>query len=205
MNYPTVWEYIRVKFLPGTDPKGKRTKMSRPKRIYKITYFDEDGVITDTQFAPAGVKGTSRRIEATTFITEWEHGPTPTPKPLNKYSDTQLKQLGYSPDEIFHIRERRFSSKDIKLVSHNLKISREEAKVLLTEHKGNRHAIYKKKNTKGIKIDGDWKTNIPGAKKTEEEKQLLKKKGPGGRFINKTKRSLKFHAKIKNRTALKKR
>lgn len=164
MNKKTVWEYIRIKFKPGTDPKGKRTKFSRPIKIYKITITHEDGSET-FEFAPSGVVGTSRRIDPGTFITEWERaGHTPTQRPLRKYCDESLKKLGYSIEEIKGIRGRNFSAKDVNLVFRNLKISKEEAKTLLTEHKGNRHEIYRKKMTVGRKIDGDWKTTNTNGK-----------------------------------------
>jgi hypothetical protein len=150
MNKETVWSYIRVKFIPGTDPKGKRTKYSRPTRIYQIEYFEEGSVIK-VEYAPAGVKGTIRRIDPSSFITKWERaGKTPTPKPLRKYNDEYLKKLGYSIEEIRKIRERNFSSKDVKIVCNRMKdkktgkrMSREEAKKLLTDNKGNLHLVYK--------------------------------------------------------------
>jgi hypothetical protein len=172
----TVWEYLRIKFKPGTDPKGKRTKFSRPTRVYKISYFTfeenkpSEEAFDHFEYAPTGVKGTSKRIKEDDFIVEWERGPIPTPKPSRKYTDEQLKAFGYSDELIEKIR-RNYSSKDIKLVCNNLKdkktgkrLTRIEAMELLNKNKGNRHKIYICKNTKGIKIDGDWKTIIPGDK-----------------------------------------
>jgi hypothetical protein len=150
MNKETVWSYIRVKFIPGTDPKGKRTKYSRPTRIYKIEYLEEN-VIVKTEYAPTGVKGTIRRINSSTFITEWEHaGKTPTPRPLRKYNDEYLKKLGYSVEEIRKIRGKNFSSKDVKIICNRIKdketnkrMSREKAKELLIANNGNLHLVYK--------------------------------------------------------------
>lgn len=142
----TVWNYIRVKFLPGTDPKGKREKLSRPKRIFQIIYdeYKNDELInTRIEYAPAGVKGTSRRIDPTTFTTTWENaGKTPTPRPLRKYNDEKLKELGYSISEINKIRERNFRAKDVKVVAKKLKIKTSEARNLLIKHNGSMQKVY---------------------------------------------------------------
>jgi hypothetical protein len=127
----STWEIIRVKFVLMSD------KYSRPKRVYKITTGD---VVT---YAPIGVKGTARRINPILFITEWEHGPTPTPQPPRKLCDVSLKKLGYSIEQIKEIRGRNFSAKDVKIVRNKLKISTTEARDLLIKHNGSRHLIYK--------------------------------------------------------------
>lgn len=159
----TVWEYIRIKFK-------QRTKASRPTRVYKITH--KNGTI---EYAPAGVKGTSRRLKVEDLILTWEGGQTPLPRPLRKYDDATLMKRGYSIEEIRTIRERPFSSKDIDLVAKNLKIKRPKAKELLIEHKGNRHKIYEKKNTRGQNIpNSGWDNDAGIEKPTRKQRQNTK-------------------------------
>jgi hypothetical protein len=180
----TVWQYIRVKFKPGTDKKGRRQKFSRPQRIFEITCTQEQEnkeIKTWKEYAPTGVKGTAKRITSSDFVTEWERsGPTPTPRPLRKYDDMTLKKMGHSIEQIKVIRGRNFSAKDVKIITHKIGCSNTEAKELLKKYNGNRHAIYEekgavvngnetKKKTIGRKIDGKWISNVPG-EKTEKVK-----------------------------------
>lgn len=156
----TVWNYIRVKFLPGTDLRGKRNGMSRPTRIYEISIFETDEKTNKEKFigkeyAPSGIKYTSKRIDPTTFVTTWERtGKTPNPKPLKHYSDQSLKKLGYSVSEVRTIRTRCFSARDIKLVCKRLGIkstyskkgerltsASDQAKALLNEYNGKKYLI----------------------------------------------------------------
>lgn len=217
MQKTTVWEYIRVKFKPGTDPKGKRVKFSRPKRIYQITtkIIDKDNIETVTvEYAPVGIKGTAERIDQNDFILEWVHGPRPTPRPSAKYTDEQLKEWGYSDELIKKIR-RNYSSKDVKLLCNRLKndegkrLSREEARELLDKHKGKRHEIFvmrfkeltesgkdpEMRKTIGRRIDGDWYTIIPGEKRPVSEfqrrrAQSLKNRNKLSTKLSKSKRKI---------------
>lgn len=199
----SIWEVIRVKFKPA----GERTKFTRPARIFKITTGDQ---IT---YAPKGVKGTIKRLNSDDFITEWPRaGKTPTERPLRKYCDESLKKMVhtidqdgtthcYTIEDIRVIRERNFSAKDIDMVSKNLSITRAEARKLLEENGGHKHKIYVKKNTKGIKIDGKWKTNIPGEKSDEAKKNMAvhKKQNQLGRSRHKRTTSIS-HMKKQKRT-----
>lgn len=141
----SIWEYIRIKFKPGCGPgRAKSTIFSRPQKIYKITTGEL------IEYAPAGVKGTLRRLDVNDMIFEWERaGKTPTERPLRKYDDATLRKRGYTIEEIRKIRERNFSAKDIKLVAKKLKLKNAEARELLIKHNGKKHKLYEteRKNT----------------------------------------------------------
>lgn len=160
------WEVTRVKFVnPETG------KLSRPKKVYSITLGN------DVQYAPYGEKNTGKRIDVSQIVITWKNaGHTPTSKPLRKYCDESLKSMGYTIEEIRKIRERNFSSKDIDLVAKNLGIKRSEAKELLVESNGNRHKIYKKKETRGQTLgDTGVRDTLAGVQKQpKKERQNTK-------------------------------
>jgi hypothetical protein len=118
-------EVIRVKFKNADD------SLSRVTRIYKITVGDKT-VYRD--YKPNYIF--SLDINPNKFVTDWEHGPTPTPRPFTKCSDTELLKSGYTEDEFVSLRKRKFSAKDVsnlrKLVGMK-NISNDEARATLTE------------------------------------------------------------------------
>lgn len=143
-------EKIRVRFLRNEadalqlDGSLINPRYGRPKRILKyikwMTYsVQEDGKSVDKEkvvevWYTSMVKGSSFKLDPKTFITEWKKGPTPTPKPLQKYNDEQLLSLNYTYDQIEKIRNKPWRSKDVTFLKAQLKFTYKKCKSLLEEY-----------------------------------------------------------------------
>lgn len=133
----TTTETILVRFK---DPRKAGNGLSRPTRIYKLTTGD---LVEYKHYNPN--KNFSSAIDPSDFITEWEKGKTPTPRPLRKYNNEKLKEMGYNATEIHEIRGRTYSAKDVKKMRKALGgtklISGDAARVILDKY-GNIHKAY---------------------------------------------------------------
>lgn len=154
-------EVIRVRFLrEGRAP-------SRPKKIRKIIYENNEGTKQATVYysiqSPAtpnrifnkegeivkeGLMVTRLSISALTFITEWEKGPTPTTRPIRRYNDEKLQEMGYSMTAINEIRGRTYRAKDVKTIYNKLKGALDNRKIrkLLEDHDGSIIAVMETAN-----------------------------------------------------------
>jgi len=128
----TTTEVIRVRFK---DSRKKGNGLGRPTRIYKLTTGEK---VEYKRYNPN--KNFSSAIDPEDFITEWEKGKTPTPRPLRKYTDEQLMKLGYSLEELHIVRGRTYSAKQVnklrKLLGGTKNVSGDEARKHLDEHGG---------------------------------------------------------------------
>lgn len=133
----TIVEVIRVKF--HVKKKDIQT-LSKSTRIYKLTTGDK---IEYKRYNSN--KNYGAPLNPSEFITEWKKGPTPTPKPLRKYSDIELQKRGYTIDQIKEIRGRSYSAKDVKTFRQRMgglkKFSAKEAREQLDKHKTINNAI----------------------------------------------------------------
>jgi len=137
----SIREIIRVKFH---TTKNGESKLSRPVRVYKITTKD---VVKYIKYPSVGY---AKEINPKEFVTDWKRGKTPRQKPLRKYTKDQLKQLGYSIDEIAKLH-RGFSAKDVSTLRRRMGgtkvISGDIARKLLTNHGGLGKTLIAEKET----------------------------------------------------------
>jgi hypothetical protein len=105
-----------------------------------MTYsVQEDGKSVDKEkvvevWYTSMIKGSNNKLNPKLFITEWEKGPTPTPKPLRKYNDEQLLDLNYTYEQIKDIRNKPWRSKDVKTLHSQLKFTYKKCRELLEEY-----------------------------------------------------------------------
>jgi hypothetical protein len=126
----TITKVIRVRFK---DSRKKGNGLGRPTRLYELTTGDK---VEYKRYNPN--KNFSSAVDPNDFITEWERGKTPTPRPLRKYNNEKLTEMGYTMAEIHDIRGRTYSAKDIKKLRKALggtkQCSADEARKYLDEH-----------------------------------------------------------------------
>ena len=118
-------EIKRVK-LRVLDPNSGEYKWSKKTKQCRIITLDNGEVIY--KLLP------NKIVSKEEILTEWEHGPTPTPKPSRKYTKEQLKSFGYS-DEIIFVIHRGYNAKAVDSVCKRLDCTRKEAKELLDKYK----------------------------------------------------------------------
>lgn len=135
----------RVK-LRNVDPENGDIKISRRTKQCRITIVinkeTKEVISEEYKILPCTI------VSKEEILLDWVHGPTPTPKPSRKYSEEELKKLGYS-DEIIKTIYRGYSSKDIDKVCKMFRkvmvredgkkiiklLPRNEAKALLEKYK----------------------------------------------------------------------
>lgn len=140
-------EIIKVKFL-----NPKINKYGRPRRIYKITtdrkikysVAKDGGEHVDKEkqevYYTHKIKNSCKKLDSNIFKVVEKKGITPTPKPLYKYNDEELKKMGYNYEGINNIIRRKYRAKDVKILSNKLKINNSRAREILDKHDG---SIYK--------------------------------------------------------------
>jgi len=122
-------EVIRIRYRIGEkkefilnngvkEVKSVTPKYSRPYKAVKITYTDES--IKWFKINEGKKKRGLKELNPDNFITKWEEGNTPLPKPSHKYNDEKLKEHGYTTEQIKEIRlkksEGRPSAKTISKI-----------------------------------------------------------------------------------------
>jgi len=174
-------EVIRVRFLREDDGKAP----SRPKRIRKVTYekVEKKGKTNEyikyySMQAPTTRKGLVilfNDIDPTTFITKWEKGPTPTARPVRRYNDEKLKEMGYSALAINEIRGRKYRAKDVSVLYSRLKGAVDNRKIrkILEDCDGSTIAAMEMAK-EYIRITPKTKKEVRRAKKTARDLAIKK-------------------------------
>lgn len=140
---------VRVRFR-----NKKNNKLKRPIKLVEATYkevgYGKSATITKYMkfhgvYGYVGDEENRKKVpipvgemefSKENFVTEWEKGPTPTPKPLRNYNNEKLMEMGYCMAQIQEIRGRKYSSKDVKLAFKLFKgtKSNKEVKALLDKY-----------------------------------------------------------------------